>query len=64
MRFAVGQVFERVADKRQAVVAQIRDEGHAGLLRFLDNGHEHWVLWAQFHSNQQWLPMGMKEVAN
>ena len=39
MRFAVGQAFERVADKRQAVVAQIRDEGHAGLLRFLDNGH-------------------------
>ena len=32
MRFAVGQAFERVADKRQAVVTQIRDEGHAGLL--------------------------------
>ncbi len=64
MRFAVGQAFERVADKRQAVVAQIRDEGRAGLLRFLDNGHEHWVLWAQFHNSQHWLPIGMKEAAS
>ena len=64
MRFAVGQAFERFADKRQAVVTQIRDGGHAGLLRFLDNGHEHWVLWAQFHNSQQWLPIGMKEAAS
>jgi len=46
MRFAVGQAFERVADKKQAVVTQIRDGGHAGLLRLLDNGHEYLVLWA------------------
>ena len=48
MRFAVGQAFERVADKRQAVVTQIRDEGHAGLL----------------NNSQQWLPIGMKEAAS
>jgi len=64
MRFAVGQAFERVADKRQVVVAQLRDEGRAGLLRFLDNGHELWVLWAQFHNSQHWLPIGMKEAAS
>jgi len=64
MRFAVGQAFASVLDGRQAVIAEIRDDGRAGLLRFLDNGHEQWVLWAQFHSGQQWLPIGMKEAAN
>jgi hypothetical protein len=64
MRFAIGQAFENVADGRQAVIAQIRDDGRAGLLRFLDNGQVQWVLWAQFHSGQQWLPIGMKEAAN
>jgi hypothetical protein len=64
MRFAVGQAFERVADKRQAVVAQIRDDGRAGLLRFLDNGQGEWLLWAQFLNSEKWLPIGMKEAAN
>lgn len=31
--------------------------GHAGLLRFLDNGHEYWVLWAQFHG----FPLELKK---
>lgn len=64
MRFAVGQAFQSIAEGRQAVVAQIRDDGRAGLLRFLDNGHEQWVLWAQFHNGRQWLPIGMREAAN
>ena len=64
MRFAVGQAFERVADKRQVVIAEIRDDGRAGLLRFLDNGQVQWVLWAQLHTGEQWLPIGMKEAAN
>ena len=64
MSFAVGQAFESIADGRQAVVAEIRDDGRAGRLRFLDNGQQQWVLWAQFHSGQQWLPIGMKEAAN
>jgi hypothetical protein len=33
-------------------------------LRFLDNDQQQWVLWAQFHSNESWIPIGMKEVAN
>ena len=64
MRFAIGQVFESVADGRQAVVAQIRDDGRAGLLRLLDSGHEQWFLWPQFHHDGKWLPIGMKEAAN
>jgi hypothetical protein len=64
MRFAVGQAFERVVDKRQAVVVEIRDDGRAGLLRFLDNGQEQWVLWARFLNSEKWIPIGMKEVAN
>lgn len=63
MRFVVGQAFERIADKRQAVIADIRDEGRAGLLRFLDNGQAQWALWAQFHTGEQWLPIGIKEAA-
>jgi hypothetical protein len=64
MRFMVGQAFERIADKRQAVIADIRDDGRAGLLRFLDNGHEQWALWAQFLNSEKWIPIGMKETAN
>jgi hypothetical protein len=44
MRFVIGQAFERIADKRQAVIADTRDDGRAGLLRFLDNGLAQWVL--------------------
>lgn len=63
MRFAVGQAFQRVTDRRQAVIAQIRDDGRAGLLRYVDTGHAQWVLWPQFHNAEQWLPIGMKEAA-
>jgi hypothetical protein len=41
-------------DDRQAVVAQVRDEGRAGLLRFLDDGHEEWFLWVEFHQAGKW----------
>ena len=64
MRFAVGQAFERIVDGRQVVIVEIRDDGRAGLIRFVDNGHEQWALWAQFHNGEQWLPIGMKEAAN
>lgn len=64
MRFAVGQAFESVADGRQAVVAEIRDDGRAGLLRFLDTGRATWFLWPQFHHEGKWLPVGMREAAN
>jgi hypothetical protein len=64
MRFAVGQAFESIADGRQAVIAEIRDDGRAGRLRFLDNGQQQWVLWAQFHNTERWIPIGMREVAN
>lgn len=60
----VGQAFERIADKRQAFIADIRDDGRAGLLRFLDNGQAQWILCAQFHTGEEWLPIGMKEAAN
>ena len=63
MRFAIGQAFERILDGRQAVIAEVRDEGRAGRLRFLDNGQHQWSLWAQFHNMERWIPIGMKEVA-
>ena len=63
MRFAVGQAFQSVLDGRQVVIAEIRDEGRAGLLRFLDTGHAQWVLWPQFHNAERWLSIGMKEAA-
>lgn len=43
MRFAVGQAFESAVSGRQAVVTESRDDGHAGHLRFLDNGQKQWV---------------------
>jgi hypothetical protein len=46
MRFAVGQAFESAVSGRQAVVTETRDDGHAGHLRFLDNGQKQWVLWS------------------
>jgi hypothetical protein len=48
----------------QAVIAEVRDEGRAGCLRFLDNGQVQWVLWAQFLNSEKWTPIGMKEAAN
>ena len=62
MRFVLGEAFECIVDRRQAVIAEIRDEGRAGRLRFLDNGQQRWVLWAEFHNMGQWLPIGMKVV--
>ena len=64
MRSAVGQAFQNVVDGRQAVIAEIRDDGRTGRLRFLDNDQQQWVMWAQFHNVEQWLPIGMKESAN
>jgi hypothetical protein len=62
MRFVIGEAFECLVDRRQAVIAEVRDDGRAGCLRFLDTGQQQWVLWAQFHSMGQWLPIGMKVV--
>jgi hypothetical protein len=64
MRFIVGQAFESAVSGRQAVVAETRDGGHAGHLRFLDNGQQHWVLLAQFHHAGEWIPIGMKDAAS
>ena len=64
MRFAVGHAFESVVDGRQAVIAEVRDEGRAGCLRFLDNGQVQWVLWAQFLNSEKWTPIGKKEAAS
>ena len=62
MRFAVGQAFESAVSGRQAVVTETRDDGHAGHLRFLDNGQKQWVLWAQLLHEGEWLPIGMKDA--
>ncbi len=66
MRFVVGQTFKSAVSSRQAVVAETRDEGHAGHLRFLDNGQQQWVLWAQFHNAGEWILIliGMKDAAS
>jgi hypothetical protein len=63
MRFAEGQVFQNAVSCRQAVVAEIRDGGHAALLRFVDNGQKQWVLWAQFLSAGEWIPIGMRDAS-
>jgi hypothetical protein len=56
MRFHVGEVYEgRFGQStRKAVVAEIRDEGRAGLLRFVDTGHEEWFVWQQLHQEGKW----------
>jgi hypothetical protein len=41
-------------DGRQAVVAEIRNDGREGLLRFRDDGHQEWFLWAEFHQAGKW----------
>ncbi len=63
MRFVVGQAFESALNGRQAVISETRDEGRAGKLRFLDNGQQQWVLWAQLHHAGEWMPIGMKDTA-
>jgi hypothetical protein len=63
MRFAMGQAFASVLDGRQVVIAEVRDDGRAGLLRFLDNGQVQWALWAQFLNSEKWIPIGMKEAS-
>ena len=64
MPFAVGYAFERIDDKRQAVVSKIRDNGLAALFRFLDDDSEQWFLWADFLTSERWTPIGTKEAAN
>jgi hypothetical protein len=49
--------------RRQVVITEIRDDGRAGLLRFLDNGQVQWALCAQFLNSEKWIPIGMKEAA-
>jgi hypothetical protein len=62
MRFAVGQAFRCAVSGRQAFIAEIRDDGRAGQLRFDDNGQQQWVLWAQFINAEKWIPMGTRDV--
>ena len=54
MRFEVGQAYECKADGRKALVSQVRDGGRSALLRFLDDGHEEWLLWVELHQAGQW----------
>jgi hypothetical protein len=54
MRFSMGQVYECSDSGRQAVVAQVSEEGRAGLLRFLDTGGEEWFLWPELHQAGKW----------
>jgi hypothetical protein len=64
MRFVVGQTFKSALSGRHAVVAETRDGGHAGHLRFLDNGQQQWVFWAQFHNAGEWILIGLKDAAS
>ena len=58
MRFSVGQAYECKTDGRKAVVVQTRHDGREGLLRFLDDSHEEWLLWAQLHQAGLWHQVG------
>ena len=49
--------------RQAAVIEEIRDEGRAGRLRFLDCEQTQWVFWAQFHNKGKWLAMGMRELS-
>jgi hypothetical protein len=44
VRFEVGAAFVCILNGRTAVVAEVRDEGRTGLLRFGDNGSAAWEL--------------------
>ena len=56
MRFYLGQVYEGKFEQgaRRAAVAQTRDNGRAGLLRFLDTNDEEWFGWQQLHHDSKW----------
>ena len=58
MRFRVGQTYECSEDGRQAMVAEVRAGGREGRLRFLDDGHQEWFLWAQLHEFGKWKLIG------
>lgn len=60
MRFNTGEAYEGQFENgpRKAVVAEIRDEGRAGLLRFLDTSEETWVLWIELHQDGKWRKVG------
>jgi hypothetical protein len=54
MHFEVGQAYECIEDGRSAVVAQTRNDGREGLLRFLETGTEEWVVWVELHQGGNW----------
>jgi hypothetical protein len=54
MRFKVGEVYRCADDEMTAVVAEVRDDGRAGLLRFTGTGTEEWLLWAELHQAGKW----------
>jgi hypothetical protein len=65
MRFNVGQVYERTADGRRAIVVGMRSEGREGLLRFVDTSAEEWFLWADFRQTRRMAfnwPMRLDEA--
>jgi hypothetical protein len=58
MRFIIGQVYECVDNGRQAVVADIKDGGRIGLLRFLDTEIKEWFIRQELHQAGKWRLLG------
>jgi hypothetical protein len=60
MRFHVGEAYESQTEQgvRKAVVADTRDDGRAGLLRFVDSGEQEWFLWQELHQAGKWRRIG------
>jgi hypothetical protein len=60
MRFYIGQVYEGQFERgnRKAVVADTRDDGRAGLLRFVDIGNQEWFVWQELHQDGKWRSIG------
>jgi len=57
MPFEKGQVYVCIQDGRRAVVADTKDDGRSGLLRFGDTGAEEWFLWEPFYHAAKWQRM-------
>jgi hypothetical protein len=57
MPFEKGQAYVCIQDGRRAVVADTKDDGRSGLLRFGDTGAEEWFLWEPFYHAAKWQRM-------
>ena len=56
MRFYLGQVFQHVYSKQEAVITEIRDHGRMALLRSTGAIDEEWVSLEDVSDAGEWRP--------